>query len=70
MKIANSLKEIRIEKSITQPEAAKIVGVPFRTYCRYEIDAHSVSISVDALYLPPPNDKTTNYDGWLLSVDK
>lgn len=42
MIIAKSLKEIRIGASLTQPEAAKIVGIPFRTYCRYEDDAHYV----------------------------
>ena len=31
-----NLKEIRKASGLTQPEAADLVGVPFRTYCRYE----------------------------------
>jgi hypothetical protein len=30
------LKEIRKQLGLTQPEAANLLGVPFRTYCRYE----------------------------------
>lgn len=30
------LKELRLRCGLTQPQAAKLVGVPFRTYCRYE----------------------------------
>lgn len=31
-----NLKELRKSSGLTQPEAADLVGVPFRTYCRYE----------------------------------
>ena len=31
-----NLKELRKASGLTQPEAADLVGVPFRTYCRYE----------------------------------
>ena len=31
-----NLKEIRKSSGLTQPKAANLVGVPFRTYCRYE----------------------------------
>lgn len=30
------LKELRKQLNLTQPQAASIVGIPFRTYCRYE----------------------------------
>ena len=30
------LKETRKHLGLTQPEAANLLGVPFRTYCRYE----------------------------------
>ena len=30
------LKELRKQIGLTQPEAASILGIPFRTYCRYE----------------------------------
>ena len=30
------LRELRKQLGLTQPEAAIIIGVPFRTYCRYE----------------------------------
>jgi len=30
------IKELRLHCGLTQPEAAQIVGIPFRTYCRYE----------------------------------
>ena len=33
------LKELRKQLGLTQPEAAKLLNVPFRTYCRYE-DQH------------------------------
>lgn len=32
------LKDLRLRCGITQPAAAKLVGIPFRTYCRYEAD--------------------------------
>lgn len=32
------LKELRKNMGLTQPEAAVILNVPFRTYCRYEDD--------------------------------
>lgn len=32
------LKDLRLRCGITQPVAAKLVGIPFRTYCRYEAD--------------------------------
>ena len=34
--IAMRLRELRKQLGLTQPEAAIIIGVPFRTYCRYE----------------------------------
>ena len=37
-----NLKEIRKSCGLTQPEAANLVGMPFRTYCRYEDDASYV----------------------------
>ncbi len=30
------LKETRKQLGLTQPEAATILNIPFRTYCRYE----------------------------------
>ena len=33
-----TLKELRKEKGLTQAAAAKVVGVPMRTYVRYESD--------------------------------
>ena len=30
------IRELRLHCGLTQPEAAQIVGIPFRTYCRYE----------------------------------
>ena len=30
------LKELRKQLGLTQPEAANLLGVPFRTYCHYE----------------------------------
>ena len=30
------LKELRKQLGLTQPEAANLLNVPFRTYCRYE----------------------------------
>lgn len=30
------LKELRKQMGLTQPEAAVILNIPFRTYCRYE----------------------------------
>ena len=32
------LKDLRLSCRLTQPEAAKLVGIPFRTYCRYEAE--------------------------------
>ena len=32
------LKELRKQIGLTQPEAAAILNIPFRTYCRYEDD--------------------------------
>lgn len=34
--IAMELKETRKQLGLTQPEAAVILNIPFRTYCRYE----------------------------------
>lgn len=36
MKLANDLKIIREKAELTQAEAAALVGIPYRTYCRYE----------------------------------
>ena len=36
--IAMNLKQLRKETGLTQPEASVLLGVPFRTYCRYEDD--------------------------------
>ena len=33
-----TLKELRISKGLTQAACAKVVGVPMRTYVRYEAD--------------------------------
>ena len=33
-----TLREVRQYISFTQPEAANYLGIPFRTYCRYEAD--------------------------------
>ena len=33
-----TLKELRKEKGLTQAVCAKVVGVPVRTYVRYETD--------------------------------
>lgn len=33
-----TLKELRKEKGLTQAACAKVVGVPMRTYVRYEAD--------------------------------
>ena len=33
-----TLKELRKEKGLTQAACAKVVGVPMRTYARYEAD--------------------------------
>ena len=30
------LKELRKQLGLTQPEAANLLNIPFRTYCRYE----------------------------------
>ena len=35
---AMTLKELRKEKGLTQAACAKVVGVPMRTYARYEAD--------------------------------
>lgn len=37
-----NLKELRKSSGLTQPEAADLVGVPFRTYCRYEDEPNYV----------------------------
>lgn len=34
-----TLKELRNQIGITQPEASILLGIPLRTYCRYEKDA-------------------------------
>jgi len=34
--IAMELKELRKNLGLTQPEAAALLNIPFRTYCRYE----------------------------------
>lgn len=36
--LAMTLKELRIEKGLTQAACAKAVGIPMRTYVRYESD--------------------------------
>ena len=36
------LKELRKQLYLTQPEAAALLGIPFRTYCRYEDEDHYV----------------------------
>ena len=33
-----TLKELRIEKGLSQAACAEVVGVPLRTYVRYESD--------------------------------
>ena len=40
--IAMELKETRKQLGLTQPEAAALLGIPFRTYCRYEDDPRYV----------------------------
>ena len=37
-----TLKEIRLEKGLTQEEAAKVLGVSRRTYIKYENDGSSI----------------------------
>ena len=32
------LKDLRLRCGLTQPQAAKLIGIPFRTYCRYEAE--------------------------------
>ncbi len=32
------LKDLRLRCGLTQPVAAALVGIPFRTYCRYEAE--------------------------------
>lgn len=32
------LKDLRLRCGFSQPQAAKLVGIPFRTYCRYEAE--------------------------------
>lgn len=32
------LKKLRLSCGLTQAQGAKLVGIPFRTYCRYEAD--------------------------------
>ena len=32
------LKDLRLQCGLTQPAAAELVGIPFRTYCRYEAE--------------------------------
>ena len=32
------LKDLRLRCGIAQPAAAELVGIPFRTYCRYEVE--------------------------------
>lgn len=36
--LAMTLKELRIEKGLTQAACAKAIGIPMRTYVRYESD--------------------------------
>ena len=36
--LAMTLKELRIEKGLTQAACAEVVGIPMRTYVRYESD--------------------------------
>ena len=38
--IAMELKQLRKQIGLTQTEASVILGIPFRTYCRYEDDEH------------------------------
>ncbi len=35
-----TLKELRKEKHLSQKDAAKMIGIPYRTYCRYEDDSN------------------------------
>lgn len=43
-----TLKELRLNKGLTQSECAKFVGIPIRTYARYENDKNKIdSIKYD-----------------------
>ena len=48
---AMTLKELRKEKGLTQAACAKVVGVPMRTYVRYEADEEEGIISSTAISL-------------------
>lgn len=45
-----TLKELRKQKGLTQPECAKYVGMPFRTYQVYECDETKVG-TIKYLYI-------------------
>ncbi len=41
--ITMTLKQLRIEKELTQKACAEYLGIPLRTYCRYESDEPKIN---------------------------
>ena len=46
MKLAERMKELRLEKSLRQEDAAKELGISMSAYCRYEYGQREPNASV------------------------
>lgn len=49
MKLGHILKQLRIQKNLSQADVAKILSISRQAYCRYENDQREISL--DALCL-------------------
>ena len=64
------LKTLRKEKKLTQKQASEIVGVPYRTYCRYEENQnYKASYKYKKIYDDLFNATKVDETHGLLSVD-
>ena len=46
MKLAERMKELRLEKSLRQEDAAKELGISMSAYCRYEYGQREPNASI------------------------
>ena len=44
MKIGNTLKQLRLQKNLSQEDVAKVLNISRQAYCRYENDQREPSL--------------------------
>ena len=65
------LKEVRKQSGLTQKEAATLIGVPYRTYVRYEEnESYRTSYKYQKIIEDLTNKVRVDEDHGILSVDK